>query len=118
MKTQTKRPVKDRPSSRRTIPKSKNTRFTTPILTGFYYAVEDAHGYGFSIVQVVDIAKASPPMRIKLRQFAPSFKALPDFLVPKQLGTSVAQFWLALDDFNDWQPLLMQRGVVDKTLLS
>lgn len=116
MKTQFKRQAKDRPSSQRAMPKAFNTAMTTPVLTGFYYAIKDASAHGFSIIQVVDLSNVSQPMRIKLRQFAPTFKALPDFLIPEQLGNSVAQFWLALDDFMDWQPLLMQRGVVDEAV--
>ena len=116
MKATLEIPTKERPSSQRTMSKTLNTAITTPVLTGFYYAIEDADGHGFSIIQVVALSNANLLMRLKLRQFAPSFKALPDFLIPEQLGDSVAQFWLPLDDFISWRPLLMQRGVVDREL--
>lgn len=118
MKTKIKRQAKDRPSSRfsAVIPFSKVV--VTPVLAGFYYAICDEHSQSFSIIQVVEAPTITHPTPIKLRQYASVYKALPDFLIPEQLGDSVAQFWLPLDEFMDWQPLLMQRGVVDKSLYS
>ncbi len=118
MKTKIKRQAKDRPSSRLDAAAPFSKAVITPVLAGFYYAISDESSQGFSIVQVVEAPTITQPTRIKLRQFAPTYKALPDFLIPEQLGSSVAQFWLALDDFMEWQPLLMQRGGVDSSLYS
>ena len=118
MKTKMKRQAKDRPSSRLDTAAPFGKAIVTPVLAGFYYAISDEISQGFSIVQVIKTPTVTQPTRIKLRQFAPTYKTLPDFLIPEQLGNSVAQFWLALDDFMDWQPLLMQRGEVDSPLYS
>ena len=116
MKTKMKRQAKSRPSSQLYAAVPFNKAIVTPVLAGFYYAIRDEHSQSFSIIQVIAAPTATHPTRIKLRQFAIVYKALPDFLIPEQLGSSVAQFWLTLEDFMDWQPLLMQRGVVDQEL--
>lgn len=116
MKTKIKRQAKDRPISRLDAARPFSKTVVTPVLTGFYYAISDEISQDFSIVQVVEAPTATQSTRIKLRQFATVYKALPDFLIPEQLGNSVAQFWLPLDDFMDWQPLLMQRGVVNEAM--
>lgn len=116
MKTKIKRQAKARPSSQFSTATTFSKAVVTPVLTGFYYAISDEISQGFSIVQVVEAPTVTQPTRIKLRQFATVYKALPDFLIPEQLGNSVAQFWLPLDDFMDWQPLLMQRGVVNEAM--
>lgn len=86
---------------------------TVPVLAGFYYAVSADDAGEFTMMQVVEVSTNTDlHTAIKIRQFAPVYKVLPDYLIPEQLGFPVAQFWLPLDELVSWQPLLMQRGIV------
>lgn len=89
-----------------------STVVITPILTGYFYAIKDSKTDKYSMVQVIQANHSTNCNAVKLRQLAHSFKVLPDFLVPEQLGTATAQFWLPMGEFLSWQPLLMQRGFV------
>lgn len=116
------RSISQRVASRRSVQKVQaakaslqtiSTAISTPVLSGFYYAVSADEGREFTIMQVVEVSTNTDwHTAIKVRQFAPVFKVLPDYLIPEQLGLPVAQFWLPLDEFVSWQPLLMQRGIV------
>ncbi|WP_131667328.1 hypothetical protein [Psychrobacter pygoscelis] len=96
-----------------------STITTVPVLAGFYYAVNADEAHEFTMMQVVEVSTNTDlHTAIKVRQFAPMFKVLPDYLIPEQLGLPVAQFWLPLDEFVSWQPLLMQRGVIVTQILA
>lgn len=95
------------------IAKARLQTISTPILSGFYYAVSAHEGREFTMMQVVEVSTNTDlHTAIKVRQFAPVYKVLPDYLIPEQLGLPVAQFWLPLDEFVSWQPMLMQRGII------
>ena len=127
MKTPIEKQIKEQPqrqrSKRLTTGASQMTNFATsnitPILSGFYYAVSADNTSEFTMMQVIEVSTNTDlHTAIKVRQFAPVYKVLPDYLIPEQLGLPVAQFWLPLDEFDSWQPMLMQRGVVTAEILA
>lgn len=99
----------------------------TPILAGYYYAISDnAHSKNskYTLMQISDIRHSfsngidnkNRSTQLKIQQFAPALKALPEFINPTYLGTPIAQFWLEMGEFLAWQPLLMQRGTLNELI--
>lgn len=107
MKTQISQPTGSYPPS---VPTQ------TPILTGYYYAIKDDSSQHYTLVQIVQQNGIENHKEIKIRQFGTSLKALPDFINPDYLGVAVAQFWLGMGEFLSWQPVLLQRGMIDEII--
>lgn len=103
-----------------TLPPSTATKTSvaTPILVGYYYAIAD-NGHKnsqYTLMQISDSQHKNGKTRIKLQQFADNYKVLPEFINPAYLGTPIAQFWLEVGEFLAWQPLLMQRGMINEII--
>lgn len=74
--------------------------YTTTKTFAFYAIADKTESRSYSIVKVINITAD----KIKVSQYGKVFKHLPKSINDDELGQSVAQYWIDINEFTSWQP--------------